>query len=176
MKNIEIKAKYPDSEKAHQILSEIGAQYHGLDHQIDRYFNCPNGRLKLRQGNIENNLIFYQRPDQAGPKHSQFLLHPTTGENDLTEILSAALGQKIVVDKQRHIYFLNHIKFHVDLVEGLGNFVEIEVTDMDDTLRIEDMLLSCQTQMKALGISPEDLVTDSYSDMLIRKVESTSDS
>ncbi|MFT5647501.1 MAG: adenylate cyclase class 2, partial [Aureispira sp.] len=67
-KNVEIKAKCADIKVLEKILLEHQADYKGLDHQIDTYFNVPNGRLKLREGNIENALIHYDRGNQAKPK------------------------------------------------------------------------------------------------------------
>jgi len=72
--NVEIKARCKDAGPVRDYLVSNGAILKGTDHQTDTYFNVPNGRLKLREGNIENNLIFYERPDQAGPKQSAFQL------------------------------------------------------------------------------------------------------
>ncbi len=67
---VEIKAKCNDPQNVHQILKAHNADYKGIDHQVDTYFGVPKGRLKLREGNIENTLIHYHRPNQEGPKTS----------------------------------------------------------------------------------------------------------
>jgi adenylate cyclase class 2 len=72
---IEIKAKCADHEPIRQILLEKGADFRGTDHQIDTYFKVPNGRLKLREGNIENTLIHYERENEEGPKQSNVTLY-----------------------------------------------------------------------------------------------------
>ncbi len=171
MLNVEIKARTQQPDQIKSILENLGADYKGIDHQIDTYFIVPDGRLKLRQGNIENSLIFYQRPDQTGPKASSFLLyHPESENSDrLKELLSTALGQKIVVDKHRAIYFLENVKFHVDQVVGLGNFVEIEVMDKEENGEITILEKQCKKYMDIFGIDPSDLINGSYSDLLKNK-------
>jgi len=121
--NVEIKARCRHPEKIREILEGRQARFVGLDQQVDTYFHVPHGRLKLREGNIENALIHYQRSDQAGPKNSEVQLY-RPGPN-LKSILSAALGVKVVVDKRRQIYFIENVKFHLDEVPPLGTFVEI---------------------------------------------------
>jgi adenylate cyclase class 2 len=129
----------------------------------------PRGRLKLRLGNIEKSLIYYQRPDQAGPKQSDVLLYPVESGSELLEVLKASLGIKVVVDKIREIYFLENVKFHIDTVKGLGDFVEIEAIDSDGSVGRERLLEQCQYYLNALEIQPSDLVEVSYSDLLMEK-------
>ena len=118
---IEIKARCDQPEKIKTILTSKDALFKGVDHQIDTYFQVPNGRLKLREGNIENHLIQYHRPNQAGPKKSSVTLYKTTPNASLKTVLTNALGIKVVVDKKRAIYYIENIKFHVDVVEQLGS-------------------------------------------------------
>ena len=167
--NVEIKARCEDGEGIRRILEECGAQYHGLDHQIDTYFKVPHGRLKLREGNIENYLIFYERNDQQGPKESNVILHETEEKSSLKDVLLGALGSLVVVDKKRHIYFIDNVKFHVDRVKDLGDFCEIEAIDKTDEIGCEKLSAQCQDYMRVLGICDEDLVSCSYSDLLLGK-------
>ena len=165
--NIEIKANCKNPEKALEILKMAGAEYKGCDHQVDTYFVVPEGRLKLREGKIENNLIFYRRNDQAGPKRSEVILYPASKNPGLKKILAEVNGIKVVVDKQRNILFLGNVKFHVDEVKELGSFIEIEAIGEQGQ---EDQLNSqCRNYMEILGIVEEDLVNDSYSDILLKK-------
>ena len=110
---VEIKAQCQRSERIRAILNEHKAQLKGTDHQSDTYFNCPTGRLKLRQGNIETNLIFYKRPNQSGPKQSNVELYRPEDAEQLKWLLSAAYGILVVVEKKREIYFIENIKFHI---------------------------------------------------------------
>jgi predicted adenylyl cyclase CyaB len=166
-KNVEIKARCQALEPLDKILRAAGADYKGLDHQIDTYFVVPDGRLKLREGNIERALIHYQRPNQTAAKLSDIRYYqPTENSTDLKETLSAALGIKVVVDKQRHIYFIDHVKFHLDEVLGLGTFVEIEVIDREGTRTTAELNEQCQHYQQLLGIEDRDLLANSYSDLL----------
>ena len=72
--NVEIKARCPEQERIRNILIGRNAEFIGKDHQLDTYFNVPGGRLKLREGDIENNLIYYERPDWEGPSTSRCIL------------------------------------------------------------------------------------------------------
>lgn len=169
--NIEIKARCSNPERVRQILEDCSAEFKGVDHQIDTYFNVPTGRLKLRQGNIENSLIFYNRPNDAGPKRADVSLFrtDTPGGSQLHETLTSALDVLIVVDKQREIYFIDNVKFHIDTVESLGNFVEIEAIDETGTLGPEKLRTQCDYYIKLFNIAEADLVNVSYSDLLLER-------
>jgi len=164
--NIEIKARTEKPEFMQRCMKEWGADYRGLDKQTDTYFNIPNGRLKLRSGNIENNLIYYQRANHAGPKGSHFHLSPVTDSRSMLDLLTATLGVKVEVRKQRHIWFIENVKFHLDEVGGLGHFVEIEASNRFADLSAADLEKQCRHYMNALNIKEEDLIDRSYSDML----------
>jgi adenylate cyclase class 2 len=164
--NIEIKAYCADPQTAVEILIGNNADYKGKDHQVDTYFKVDNGRLKLRVGNIENNLIFYKRADQAGPKKSDVILHPTGDDKNIKDILREVLGIKVVVDKQRDIYFIDNVKFHIDEVKGLGSFVEIEA--IGEQGQEDELNKQCKYFMDLLHIKEADLIVDSYSDLLLK--------
>ena len=170
--NIEIKARCPHPQKTRKTLIEHGARHVGLDHQTDTYFRLPEGkkgRLKLREGNIENSLIHYHRNDEAGPKRSEVTLyHPQPGP-ELKTILSNTLGVLTVVDKERHIFFIENVKFHLDQVRGLGSFVEIEAIDRDGKIGEKKLREQCDFFLNLFGIKKEDLVEVSYSDLLMDK-------
>jgi len=166
-KNIEIKALCKDLERIRKILLENKADFKGTDHQIDTYFNVNSGRLKLREGNIENNLIHYQRLDKSGPKQSDFTLFKTESGSGLKNILNKAIGIKVVVDKMREIYFIENVKFHLDHVKDLGSFIEIEVIDEYGVLNEGDMFKTCQYYMNLFLIEKAHLIENSYSDMIL---------
>ncbi len=165
--NFEIKAKCSNPDKIRDILKSQKAKFKGKDHQIDTYFKIPKGRLKLRQGTIENNLIHYQRSNQQGPKQSNITLYQTSNKKSLKDILVKSLDILVVVDKQREIYFIKNVKFHIDQVKGLGSFVEIEAINKDGTISKEDLLKQCQFFINLLEIKDQDLVSGSYSDLLL---------
>lgn len=168
--NIEIKAKCADIERIIKILNSLNARFIGTDHQIDTYFNVKEGCLKLREGNIENALIYYNRQDQVGPKESNIILFKCAPNNYLKEILTKTLSIKVVVDKRREIYFINNVKFHIDVVEGLGKFVEIEAIDEKGTVGKEKLLEQCLHYLDMFGIKETDLIPNSYSDLSFKQV------
>lgn len=180
--SIEVKARCPDPARVRRVLKSRHADFKGIDHQIDTYFRVPSGRLKLREGNIENALIYYKRADQAGSKRcDSFLWDLRCGEKgtvpikkgdcplfSLKRILKAACGVLTVVAKRREIYFLGNVKFHIDRVQGLGNFVEIEAQDRSGR-HAAKVKKQCEFYRRLLGILPEDLLADSYSDQILRR-------
>lgn len=168
--NIEIKAKCSNQDDIRTILRSRNAEYRGTDHQIDTYFKVPIGRLKLREGNIENNLIYYQRENQPDPKQSEYMLYKSDNAAALKEILTKAFGILVVVDKHREIYFIDNIKFHLDTVIHLGTYVEIEVMDRDRTIGKEKLLDQCNFYLNLFSISNKDLIASSYSDLLLEKI------
>ncbi len=167
--NIEIKAHCKDPQSLRKKLMLAGAVSHGMDHQIDTYFQVPQGRLKLRQGNIENNLIYYERNNQSGPKKAYVYLYHPAHNGDLLQLLEASLGIKVVVDKSREIFFIENVKFHIDYVEGLGSFMEIEAIDKSGKIGQNSLRKQCDHYLELLGITDDELISTSYSDLLIQK-------
>ncbi|HMK26783.1 MAG TPA: class IV adenylate cyclase [Chitinophagaceae bacterium] len=168
--NVEIKARCSDASFIRNYLLSNHAEYKGVDEQTDTYFNVPNGRLKLREGNIENNLIFYERTNQAGPKNSHFHLVKIEDAAGLKDVLTKSIGIKVIVKKSREIYYINNVKFHIDTVPGLGSFVEIEAGNILADLSQQQLQEQCDFYVDALDIQREDMIDVSYSDMLTGKI------
>lgn len=169
--NIEFKAKSTNNEAAEKILLHHNPVFIGEDHQIDTYFNVPNGRMKLREGNIENALIHYERENTAGSKSSQVLLYQHQPSKDLKAVLSKALGIKAVVDKKRKIYFIDNVKFHFDTVQELGTFIEVEAIDKDGSISKEKLQQQCDHYAALLNVQATDYLSVSYSDMIMEKMQ-----
>ena len=165
--NVEIKARCHNPGTIRQILEGRNARFIGEDRQIDTYYQVPRGRMKLRQGKIENALIYYDRHNQQGPKTSQIKLFKTSRGEDLRDLLSIALDELIVVDKKREIYFVDNVKFHIDQVQKLGSFVEIEAIDEDGSRSLEELQHQCASFMKLFEIQDQDLIAESYSDLML---------
>ena len=165
--NIEIKAKSDEQSKVRELIKSRNAIGKGIDHQIDTYFNVARGRLKLREGNIENNLIHYIRENKVGPKQSQITLFKSEPDSTLKEILSNSIGILAVVDKKREIYFIKNVKFHIDTVKSLGTFIEIEAIDKDGTIGEAELLKQCEYYLELFGIPKENLISVSYSDLIL---------
>ncbi len=165
--NFEFKARCVDIAAAEKKLLILNPVFAGEDNQIDTYFIVPDGRLKLREGNIENALIFYKRENTAGAKLSTVLLYQHHPDKALKEILTASLGIKIVVQKKRRIYFIENVKFHFDRIEELGTFIEVEAIDRTGDIELEKLKVQCSYYAYLLGIQLQDYIAHSYSDMLI---------
>ena len=168
--NIEIKARCDDLSPVRSYLKQQNADFRGTDFQKDTYFNVTHGRLKIREGNIESCIVAYDREANAGPKKCRYrIIHFTPGDPvvfQLNELLSVSLGILCRVTKKREIYFIGNVKFHLDDVDGLGTFFEIEAinTGSIDEHTLRDQ---CERYLDTFGVTAEQLITVSYSDMLL---------
>ncbi len=171
--NVEIKARCTKHDMIRDVLRAHRANFKGTDHQIDTYFVVAHGRLKLREGTIENQLIHYQRSNTKGPKQSDITLFPTQPGSAIKDILTKACDVLVVVDKKREIYFIDNVKFHIDTVKDLGTFVEIEAIDDDGSIGTEKLHAQCTRFCELFHIASKDFVSCSYSDLLLQKQKTT---
>jgi len=165
--NFEFKAKADNLKELEEKLLKLRPAFKGEDHQLDTYFNVNTGRLKLREGNIEHALIHYVREDAAEAKQSTILLYQHQPNDTLKEILIRTLGIKILVDKIRRIYFIDNVKFHFDVVKGLGNFIEVEAIDKTGETGLQKLKEQCNFYALLFDIQPANYIANSYSDMIL---------
>ncbi len=171
--NFEFKVRTKDLDLLEKKFLELDPVFIGEDRQVDTYFNVTKGRLKLREGNIENALIYYERQNVADAKQSDVLLYQHSPHSSLKDILIKVHGIKVVVNKLRKIYFIDNVKFHFDTVDGLGNFIEVEAIDINgnigsDSYRIEKLKEQCRKYAELFGIKKDDYISLSYSDMILK--------
>ncbi len=164
--NIEIKARVADRSGLEPKVRKIADRGPVEIAQDDTFFACPNGRLKLREfadGSAE--LIFYQRADQSGPKNSFYQIVDVANPADLRAALTLAYGIVGRVVKQRTLYLVGRTRIHLDRVDGLGDFMELEVVlaDGDPVLAAEH---EARDLMQTLGVRAEQLIADAYIDLL----------
>lgn len=164
--NFEFKAKANNLDDLERKLLTLNPKYIGEDNQTDTYFNVAKGRLKLREGNIENALIWYERENTAGAKQSDILLYKYTPDKSLKDILIKVHGIKVIVEKKRKIYFIENVKFHFDTIAQLGTFIEVEAIDKDGSLGIEKLKKQADKYAEFFGIRDDDFISLSYSDMM----------
>jgi len=169
IRNYEFKARVDDLREYENKLLTLNPEFIGTDHQTDTYFNVKHGRLKLREGNIENALIDYDRDDIAGSKRSDVILYRHAPDASLKEILVRQFSIRVIVSKIRRIYFIGNVKFHFDTVEGLGTFIEAEAIDARDEFTTEQLKAQCDRYLHFFGLAKEQLVDRSYSDLLESK-------
>lgn len=145
-----------------------GADARGIDDQIDTYFQVPRGRLKVREGAIENALIAYERPDEPGAKPCDVRMTELDAgaSGELRELLEAAIPVRVRVRKRREILFIANVKFHLDEVEGLGAFVEIEAQSRGGVPERPVLEAQAAEWRARLQIADSDLEPRSYSDLM----------
>lgn len=170
-RNIEIKARIASIDA---LLPQLAAFADSGPHSIsqdDTFFRCNEGRLKLRAfADDDGQLIWYQRADSAGPKESFYLISPTASPGTLRDALTRAHGQIGRVRKQRILFMIGRTRVHLDRVEDLGEFLELEVVlaeGEDPQAGVDE----AQRLMARLGIAPESLVEGAYLDLLAARAE-----
>jgi len=164
--NIEIKARVPDLAVVEARARSVADQGPFELDQDDTFFACSNGRLKLRElASDRGELIFYQRPDISGPKLSQYFISPTPTPSLLRDTLTRALGVVGRVRKHRRLYLAENTRIHLDQVEGLGSFLELEVV-LSPVQSIADGEVVAHRLLSVLGISESDLEPVAYVDLL----------
>lgn len=167
-RNIEIKAHIENIDTIYERAAVLADDGPVIIIQDDIFFPCENGRLKLRIFSHEKGeLIFYHRPDQKGPKESFYIITPTTTPDTLRESLSLAYGQVGRVRKNRTLFLAGRTRIHLDRVESLGDFLELEVV-LNEGEDIEKGKAIAQDLMEKLGIGPQQLVEEAYIDLLTK--------
>lgn len=165
-RNIEIKASIASIEDLEARVAALADQGPFEIVQDDTFFRCESGRLKLRAfSREEGELIFYRRANEQGPKESFYLRSPTTEPEMLRESLSLAYGQAGRVKKRRTLYLIGRTRIHLDRVEGLGHFLELEVV-LNEQESVEDGAREAHDIMNKLEIEASQLVKGAYVDLL----------
>ncbi len=167
--NIEIKARARNFADLRRRAEELSEAHPVVIPQEDTFFNVPKGRLKLRQlAPDHGQLVYYQRTDASGPKRSDYLLADTSDPSALKAALTAALGVRGVVRKTRCLYMVGQTRVHLDEVEGLGEFIELEVVLRPEQSNLEGQAIALDL-MTRLGVREEDLLEGAYMDLLEAK-------
>jgi predicted adenylyl cyclase CyaB len=165
-RNVEIKARIAGVEALTQIAARLADTGPVVLDQDDTFFSCPNGRLKLRdQFAAGAELIFYQRADASGPKESFYVRTPVPDPQAMRALLQQAYGQSGRVRKRRILYLVGRTRIHLDTVDGLGEFLELEVV-LRDGESADEGVLEARRIMAALGIEPQQLLRGAYVDQL----------
>ena len=165
-RNIELKARLAALEPAREVAQRLATERLPDQHQVDTYFACPNGRLKLREiDDQQAQLIWYDRPDQKDAKSCSYLLVSVDDSTALNEALTRAMGIRVVVEKHREIYLYHNVRIHLDQVDRLGVFLEFEAVlgpDADEA----DGHAKIAWLSDRLRLSDGDMLEGSYADLL----------
>ena len=165
-RNVEIKARIRDLAQLRARAQSIADSGPFEIQQDDTFFVCHNGRLKLRIfSESQGELIFYKRDNSPNHKESQYVITPTSTPNVLRETLVLALGECGRVRKRRTLFLVGKTRVHLDEVEGLGAFLELEVVLSDDDT-VAQGIETAHRIMQQLGVSDQDLVDRAYVDLL----------
>lgn len=165
--NLEIKARCADLDAARERARGLATRWIGLDRQVDTYFRTARGRLKLRESTLSGGqLVPYLRPDVHGPRRSEFLVIPVEDPAGLRALLGELLGVHRVVRKEREIALADNVRIHLDRVEGLGTFVELEAVYEGGPEAEARERRKVARLMEALGLREADLVPGSYETLL----------
>jgi predicted adenylyl cyclase CyaB len=167
--NIEIKARARDFEGIKSRAEKLSDTPVKVIPQEDTFFNTPQGRLKLRVLASGAELIYYDRPDQQGPKRSDYHIAHVGDPENFKRVLELAYGVRGVVKKTRFLYLVGQTRIHLDDVEGLGQFMELEVVMEDGQSDIEGQKIA-EDLMSALGVGRDDLIDGAYMDLLENNV------
>ena len=165
--NVEIKARVDSVEALLPLARALSDDVHPqLIHQDDTFFDAPHGRLKLRVfGDGSGELIHYHRPDVDGPKVSDYLLAPVAEPETLRAVLSRAFGLLGRVRKERILVLVGATRVHLDRVEGLGDFLELEVVLAEGQTEADGVAVA-HALMAGLQVTPAQLVSGAYLDLL----------
>lgn len=165
--NLELKARCPDLARARERAGAVATGWLGVDEQTDTYFATRAGRLKLRESSLSGaQLVPYFRPDERGARRSDYQVIAIEDGLGLARMLGAMLGVQRVVRKRREIALFENVRIHLDRVDGLGDFVELEaVWDGGEVGRPEQEKKLAFLRDR-LGIRDEDLVAGSYETLL----------
>ena len=164
--NVEIKARLRDVQEQSRLAASLSDGSPELIAQEDTFFNVDHGRLKLRLLDPNHGqLIFYERPNQDGPKRSDYLISEASDPENLKHVLELAYGIRGVVKKTRLLYLAGQTRIHLDDVQGLGHFMELEVV-MRDGQSDEEGQAVAEDLMQKLGVQKEDLIEGAYMDLI----------
>jgi len=165
--NIEIKARLADLPRTRGLVAAISDTPPQTLRQRDTFFMCTTGRLKLREiGTGQAELIFYSRPDVTAAKQSDYEITPVVDPESLKSVLCRALGVTHVVEKTRVLYLVGQTRVHLDSVDGLGDFLELELVLRSDQSPAEGRAFAAEL-MQRLEITPADLLATAYADMVV---------
>jgi predicted adenylyl cyclase CyaB len=175
-RNVEIKARVPDLAALRKRLGEVSASESELLVQRDTFYIVLQGRLKLREfGDGAAELIYYERPDKARAKVSKYIRTRVSDAMSMRDLLGQFLGTKAIVAKRREVFLAGRTRIHLDDVDELGTFIELEVVLTDDETDLDGERIASGF-MEQLGIRQEDLVPQAYVDLLDNTARQSADS
>jgi predicted adenylyl cyclase CyaB len=167
MRNLEAKFPLRDLVQARERAEAIGFGYRAILIQCDTFFATHHGKLKLREEAAGAWLIHYRRAHDETLQLSNYSIAPVTDPVRTRAILEAALGFMAQVRKRRILMLRDNIRLHLDDVEELGKFGEIEAVVAEDE-NPEVYRPAVAKILAALGVARENLLSASYFELMRR--------
>jgi len=165
-RNVEIKARVPDLAAIRAKALALALHPSETVHQKDTFFETPQGRLKVREfPDGSGELIAYERADHTGPKVSTYERMSCSDARALVRTLTAVLQTRGTVVKRREVVLVGRTRVHLDEVDNLGSFVELEIVMAADE-PVEDGVREARELLRALEIPLDALVSGAYVDLL----------
>ena len=165
-RNVEIKARVVALDAIRMNAQSLASGPGEILHQTDTFFAVPDGRLKVREfSDGTGELISYHRPNQRGPKTSVYTRYGCENAKALADTLSRVLPVRGVVTKRREVFLVGSTRVHLDDVDRLGSFVELEVV-LSDGESVEDGERVARELLLALEIPESGLISEAYIDLL----------
>ncbi|MCJ7800961.1 MAG: class IV adenylate cyclase [Candidatus Marinimicrobia bacterium] len=165
LKNVEIKARITDYDKVKRLVEDLCHTPIHTEQQEDTFFNSSKGRLKLRESDGESAIIYYDRPNSYEPKQSDIAISFTENPDSLKSVLSKSIGIRGIIKKKRILYKYGQTRIHLDDVEGLGKFIELEVV-LEHNQTSKDGETIAYNLMDLFDIQKTDLIDVAYIDLI----------
>jgi predicted adenylyl cyclase CyaB len=167
--NLELKARISSMSEAIHTARSLRMRFKGILRQRDIYYCVPQGRLKLRIVNAgKAEMIYYNRPNKKGRRYSDYHILPVTNPKLANNLFKAALGQRVVINKKRRLFLYKNARIHIDIVQGLGGFIEFEVLVNHGKSQAQLLMKRLSENFK---IKNPATIGTSYSDLLLYAVK-----
>ena len=161
-KDYTIKAKISSSDALENKLIQLNSRFLGVDQQTDTYFEVNRGKLKLREGTIENLITHYERTHHGNAEKTNVYRYDVNPTQVEIEKLKSNHRQIGIIKKERKIYFVNHIKVHLDKLPSGDEFIELEAIDRHNQYSDEELKHQCLDLKNKLGINESEIIQTGY--------------
>lgn len=164
--NLEWKARATDFRRQQALAEALAGSVAVLIEQTDTFFPTSSGRLKLRRlSDNRGQLIHYHREDSAAARRSDYRIAETSQPEILAKVLADGLGTIATVRKKRWLYLVGQSRVHFDEVDGLGQFIEVEVV-LRENQSVEEATAIARNLKEKLEVADDDLVAVAYADLM----------
>ena len=162
--NLELKIQLKSHHLLRRRLIDIGADNIGILNQKDVYYTVPKGLLKLRIEDGRESLIFYKRNENAKTRWSDYDIIKFENEGG-EKFLKKLFIVETVVEKRRELFYFENTRIHLDKVNILGNFIELETLVLSSKAEAQKRFKRINT---LLDLDSSMQIKKSYRDLLLK--------